>query len=105
MSYSMRLKAFFLGSVIGFALIARLLIALLLVILRPMGGLADIANELSIVVALLAASRLTERLKSYHAKRTVIRLLETGWVKWLAELEASKSRSANSAEPLLKNVA
>ena len=105
MSYSTRLKAFFLGCVVGFTLMARLLIALPLVILGPMGGLAGIANELSIVVALLAAYRLTERLKSYHAKRTVIRLMETGWVKWLAELEARKSLFANSAESLLKNVA
>ena len=87
MSYSLRLKAFFLGCAIGCALTARLLIALPLVILGPMGGLADMANELSIVVALLAADRLTERLKSHCAKRTVIRLMETGWVKWLAELD------------------
>ena len=105
MSYLMRLKIFFLGYVIGFAMMARLLIALSLVILGPMGGLANIADELSIAVALLAAYKLTERIKCYHAKRTVIRLMEKGWVKWLAELEARKSMSANSAEPLLKNVA
>ena len=101
----MRLKTFFFGCVIGFAMMARLLIALPLVILGPMGRLANIADELSIAVALLTAYKLTERLKSYHAKRTVIRSVETGWVKWLAELEARKSMPANSAEPLLKNVA
>jgi hypothetical protein len=105
MSHSMRIKAFFLGCVIGFALMVRLLIALPLVTLGPMGGLADIANELSIIVALFAAYRLTERFNSYHTKRTVIRLMETGWVKWLAELQARKSMSANSVETLLKNVA
>ena len=105
MSYSLRTKVYFIGCAIGLTLTARLLIALPLVIFGPTGGLADSANELSIIVALLAACRLTERLKNYHTKRTVIRLIESGWVKWLAELEARTSMSASLAEPLLKNVA
>ena len=58
-----------------------------------------------ILVALIAASRLTERLKSYYAKRTVLRLLEAGWVKWTAELEAQESAAAAPSVPPLKQVA
>lgn len=105
MSYSSRLKGFFLGCVIGFALTARLAFALPISLFGPLGGLADYANELSILVALLAASRLTERLKSYYAKRTVLRLLEEGWVKWTAELEARKSVLAAAPTADLKNAA
>jgi hypothetical protein len=105
MAYSFRLKAFFLGCVIGFALIARLAFALLISFFGPMGGLADYANELAILVALLAASRLTERLKSYYAKRTVLRLLEESWVEWSAQLEAQKSAGAVPLAAILKKVA
>ena len=105
MSYSYRLKGFFLGCVIGFALSARLAFALPISLFGPLGGLADYANELAILVALLAAARLTERLKSYYAKRTVLRLLEASWVKWTAELEAQKSAAAALSVPLLKKVA
>jgi len=101
----MRLKGFFLGCVIGFALVARLAFALPISLYGPMGGLADYVHELAILVALLAASRLTERLKSYYAKRTVLRLLEAGWVKWTAQLEAQKSAAAAPSVPLLKKVA
>jgi len=105
MSYSNRLKGFFLGCVIGFALTARLAFALPISLFGPLGGLADYANELAILVALLAASRLTERLKSYYAKRTVLRLLEEGWVKWTAELEAQKSALAAAPAADLKKAA
>jgi hypothetical protein len=103
MSYSLRLKGFFLGCVIGFALTARLAFALPISLFGPMGGPADYANERTILVAILAASRLTERLKSYYVKRTVLRLLEEGWVKWTAQLEAQKS--AAGAAAILKKVA
>lgn len=46
MSYSSRLKGFFLGCVIGFTLTARLAFALPISLFGPMGGLADYANEL-----------------------------------------------------------
>lgn len=105
MSYSSRLKGFFLGCVIGFTLTARLAFALPISLFGPMGGLADYANELAILVALLAASRLTERLKSYYAKRTVLRLLEEGWVKWTAELEARKTAKTAAPAADLKNAA
>ena len=59
MTYSFRLKGFFLGWVIGFALTARLAFALPIGLFGRLGGLADYANELAILVALLAASRLT----------------------------------------------
>ena len=105
MSYSFRLKGFFLGCVIGLALATRLAFALPISLFGPQGGLADYANELAILVALLAASRLTERLKSYYAKRAVLRLLEAGWVKWTAQLEAQKSAAATQSVPVLKKVA
>jgi hypothetical protein len=105
MAYSLRLKGFFLGCVITFALTARLAFALPISLFGPMGGLVDYANELAILVALLAASRLTERLKSYYAKRTVLRLLEEGWVKWTAQLEAQKSAAPAPPAVLLKKVA
>jgi len=105
MSYSLGLKGFFLGCVIGFALAARLAFALPISLFGTLGGLADYANELSILIALLAASRLTERLKSYYAKRTVLRLLEAGWVKWTAELEAQKSAAPVPSAAILKKVA
>ena len=105
MASSLRLKGFFLGCVIGFALIARLAFALPISFFGPLGGLNDYANELAILVALLAASRLTERLKNYYAKRTVLRLLEEGWVKWTAEIEARKSAAAAPPVPLFKKVA
>ena len=105
MTYSFRLKGFFLGCVIGFALATRLAFALPIGLFGPLGGVADYANEFSILVALIAASRLTERLKSYYAKRTVLRLLEAGWVKWTAELEAQESAAAAPSVPPLKQVA
>jgi hypothetical protein len=105
MAYSPRLKGFFLGCVFGFALTARLAFALPISLFGPLGGLADYANELAILVALLAASRLTERLKSYYAKRTVLRLLEEAWVKWTAEHEAQKSAAPAPSAAILKKVA
>jgi hypothetical protein len=105
MSYSLRLKGFFFACVIGFALAARLALALPIGLFGPMGGLADAANELAIVVALLAACRRTERLKCYYAKRAVLRVMEAGWVKWLAALEAQKSAAIAPSESLLKKVA
>lgn len=105
MSYSFRLKSFFLGCVIAFALVARLAFALPISVFGPMGGVADYANELAILVALLFASRLTERLKNYYAQRTVLRLLEAGWVKWTAELEAQKAAAAAAPVVILKKVA
>jgi len=105
MAYSLRLKGFFLGCVIGFALAARLAFALPIDIFGSMGGLADYANELAILVALLAASRLTEVLKNYYAKGIVLRLMEEGWVKWSAQLQTQKSAAAAPSVPLLKKVA
>jgi hypothetical protein len=105
MSYSTRLKGFFLGCVIGFALTARLEFALPICLFGPLGGLADHANELAILAALLAASQLTKRLKNYYAKGTVLRLMEEGWVKWTAQLEAQKSATAAPSVPPLKHVA
>ena len=102
MSYSIRFKGFFLACVIGFALAARVAFALPISVFGPLGGLADYTNELAILIALLAAARLTERLKSYYAKRTVLRLLEEGWIKWTAELEARKGAAA---AVILKKVA
>ncbi len=101
MSYSTRLKGFFLGCVIGFALTSRLAF----VLLGPLGGMAEHANELAILVALLGASRVTESLKNYYAKGTVLRLMEEGWVKWTAQLDAQKSASAAPSIPPLKHVA
>jgi len=105
MSYSSCLKGFFLACLIGFALTARLAFALPISLFGPLGGLVDYANELAILVALLAASRLTGRLKSYYAKRTVLGLLEEGWVKWTDELEARKVTASAPSVPLLKKVA
>ena len=105
MSYSLRFKGFFLGCVIGFALTVRLAFALPMSLLGPIAGLADVANELSIVIALLAACRITERFKIYYDNRVRRRVLEEGFVKWTAELEARKPAAAISAEPMLKKVA
>ena len=105
MSYSLRFKGFFLGCVIGFALTTRLAFALPMSLFGPLGGLADVANELSIVIALLVACRMTERFKSYYDSRARRRVLEEGFVKWTAELEARKTAAALSSEPLLKKVA
>jgi len=105
MSYSRHLKGFFLTCLIGLALSARLVFALPISLFGPLGGLADYANELAILVALLAASRLTEVLKNYYAKGIVLRLMEEGWVKWTAQLEAQKSASAAPSIPPLKHVA
>ena len=105
MSYSLRLKGFFLSCVIGLALVARLAFVVSVSIFGALGGLADFANELSVLAALFAASRLTERFKSYYAKRTVLRLLEEGWVKWTAQLEAQKSAAATRSVAVLKKVA
>ena len=105
MSYSTRRNGFFLGCVIAFALVTRLAFALPISLFGPLGGLADYANELAILVALIASFRLTERLKSHYAKRTVLRSLEEGWVKWTAQLEAQKSAGAAPSVPPLKHVA
>jgi len=105
MSYSFRLKGFFLGCVVGFAVAARLAFALPMSLFGTMGGLADNANELATLAMILGASRLTERLKSYYAKRTVLHLLEEGWVKWTAQLEAQKPAKAASSALVLKKVA
>jgi len=105
MSYTRRLKVFFLACVICFSLAARLAFVLSIGLFGQMGGLADVANELSLLIALLAACRLTERLKSYYAKRTVVRLMEAGWVKWTAQLETPKSAPSSRSAEILKMVA
>ena len=105
MSYCVRLKGFFLGCVIGFALTARLAFALPLSLFGPLGGLADVANEMSIVIALLVACRITDWFKNYYDNLVRRRVLEEGFVKWAAELEARKTAAALSSELLLKKVA
>ena len=104
MSYSFRLKGFFLGCVVGFALATRLAF-LPLSLFESMGGLADFANEFSILIALLAASRLTQRLKSSYAKRTVLHLLEQSWLNWTAQLAEQKSAAAKPSGATFKMVA
>ena len=64
MSYSLRLKGFFLACVIGLALVTRVAFAVPISLFGPLGDLADYANELSVLAAVFAASRLTERFKS-----------------------------------------
>ena len=105
MSYSFRLKGFFLGCVIGLALVVRLAFAGSIGLFGAMGGMADYASELSILIAIFAASRLIERLNSYSAKRTALRLLEEGFFKWTAQLEAQRSTAATQSVPVLKKVA
>ena len=105
MSYSYQLKGLFLGCVIGLALVTRLAIALPISVFGPIGGLVDVANELSIVIALLTAYRLTGRLRNYYDNRVRRRVLEQGFVKWMAELEARKAVAAAPSVPLLKKVA
>jgi hypothetical protein len=105
MSHSLRLKGFFIGCVIGLTLIARLAFALPIALVGPVGGLADVVNELSIVVALLAAFRIKDRFESYYDNLLRRRVLEAGFMKWTAELEARKSAPAVLAAPLLKKVA
>ena len=105
MSHSIRFKGFFLGCVIGFALAVRLAIALPISLFSPIGGLTDVANELSIVIALLGAFRMAERFKSYYDNRARRLVLEQGFVKWASDLEARKAVAVVSPEPLLKKVA
>ena len=105
MSYSSRLKGFFLGCVIGLAPVARLAFAGTASLFGPMGGLADYANELSVLAAVFTASRVTDWLNLYYARRTALRLLEEGWGKWTAQLEAQKSAPVLASAPILKKVA
>ena len=103
MSNSLRLKGFFLGCVIGLAVSVRLAFAGSLGLFGPIAGLADVANELSIVIAILAAYRLTERLNSYYDNRARRLVLEEGFAKWTSELEARKAAAAATA--ILKKAA
>ena len=105
MSYSSRLKIFFIGCVGAFTLAAWLVFALLISLCGPLGGLADFADELSLLIALLAASRLTGRLKNYHARRTVMRIHEAGWLKWTSELAAQKSAASAPLAVTFRKVA
>jgi hypothetical protein len=97
MSYSLRLKVFFLGRVIGLAVVTRLAFAGLIGLFGRMGGVADYAGELAILIAVFAAWRLTEWLNSYFARRTALRLLEEGFVKWVSQVEAQKSAATSAA--------
>jgi hypothetical protein len=105
MSHSLRSQGFFTGCVIGIALTARLAITLAIGLFGPLGGLADLANELSIVIALLAAFRIKDRFENYYDNLIRRRVLEEGFVKWTAELEARKATPAVPAAPLLRKVA
>jgi hypothetical protein len=105
LSYLLRLKGFFLGCVIGSALVTRLDFAGSIGLFGSMGGLADYASELSILVAIFAAARLTQRLNTYYDSRARRRVLEEGFVKWTAQLEARKSAAAGSSAQILKKVA
>ena len=105
MAHSLRLKGFFLGCVIGMALVTRLAFAASIGLLGPLSGLAGIANELCVIVALFAASRLTERLNCYYDNRARRRVLEQGFLKWMAELEAKKSAVATEPTSVLKKAA
>ena len=99
MPYSLRLKGFFLGCVIGTAASVRMAFAGSVGLFGAMGGLASYANELSILIAILAASRLTKRLNNFYARRTELRLLEEGFLKWASELEARKAAAAEVSTP------
>jgi hypothetical protein len=106
MSYSFRSKTIALACGIGFTLMIRLAIGLAINLFgRSLDGLADAANEIPLVAGLLASFRLLERIEAHFAKVGVIRIMETGWVKWLAEIEAQKSVKSRLFKDVLKKVA
>lgn len=105
MSHSNRFKIVFIGSVFAFAIATRLVIALPINLFGPIGGLADVANELSFVIALLAATRLTDRFNSYFDNRARRLVLEQGFLKWTKELEMRRAEATVAPRPLLKKVA
>ena len=103
MSHSLRSKGLFLGCIIGLALVTRLAFAGSSILFGPMGVLADYSIEMSILVAVFAATRLTERLNRYFDNRARRRVLEEGFIKWTAQLEAQKTAAISAA--LLKKAA
>ena len=103
MSHSPRSKGLFLGISIGLALVTHLAFASSSILFGPMGGLAYYFIEISILVAIFAATRLTERLNRYYDNRARRRVLEEGFMKWTAQLEAQKSAAISAA--LLKKAA
>ena len=54
--------------------------------------IADVANEISLFAGWLASIRLLERIKAHVGKARAIRIMETGWVKWLAKIEAQNQQ-------------
>jgi hypothetical protein len=91
MSDSLRLKGTFLGCAVGLALVTRLAFAGSIGLFGPMGGLADFASELSILIGVLATCGLIDRFTRYYDNRARRQVLEEGFVKWIGELEAQKS--------------
>jgi hypothetical protein len=105
MSYILSYTARFFGCAVAFGLVTRLVLALPMAQFGSIAGLADVANALSILIALIATYQLSERLKKQYAHRAALSSTEAAWAKWLTELEKSKRTVITAAEPLLKNVA
>ena len=91
MSDSIRLKGMFLGCAVGLTLVTRLAFAGSMGLFGPMGGLADWATELSILIGTLATCCLTDRFTRYYDNCARRWVLEEGFVKWIGELETQKS--------------
>ena len=88
MSYSLKMKLALLGCVVGLTVPVRLAFAGSVSLFGSMYGVADYANELSVLIAVITAYRLTERLQSYYDNLARRRVLEEGFVKWASEVEA-----------------
>jgi hypothetical protein len=103
MSFSSRLKGIFFGCAIGLAVLVRLIFAELIGWFGRMAGVADYANELSILIGILAAWRLTARLNRYYTQRTAFRVVEKGLAEWASQVHAQKLTS--TSEQSLKKTA
>ena len=93
MSFRLRFKALFFGSIIGLAIVTRLAFAGLF---GHLGSVADYAAALVILIAIFIAPRLSEPVNRFYAQRTARRLLEEGFVKWASQVEARKSAAVSA---------
>ncbi len=94
MSYSLKMKGTLLGCVIGFGVSVRLAFVGTVGLFGSMYGVADYANELSLLIAVLTVYRCTERLQSCFENRARRRVLEEGFVKWASEVETRRATKA-----------